>query len=570
MTPPSAKPEANSTIGSEDDATSATDSDEGKGGKVTRLRTGEKRRTGAMRLRLARNASADDGADGDGNATGPRTGMGRGARAAKSGGGRFAGKGNRTTGAGQRDSAEEGLIASPGTDKVEARVGSVLMAKQSSAKELTAASMLAPVAAPANVQSAPAIPYTVADETLDADEAEPVTRRRKKSAPAPQRGKVDLSSYVVAPTVSPARLRKRHYGVILLFILMVILLPATYAGYLWTYAADQFESDVGFASRSEQAPSPLALLGALGGASSTGANNMDILNQFIISQEVVSRIDRKLDLRHIYSKPTNDPLMAFDPKGTIEDLVKYWQRRVIVNYDSTAGFMNLQVFAFDPQDARNIAQAVLDESTAIINDLSNTALDDATRYSKEALDTAEAKLSKARTALTDFRVTNHFVDPATDLASQVTVVGTLIQQLATAEVDLGMLVGTVTDNDPRVALLKRRIDVTTNQISEERAKVGAVPDNNAPGYAALADLYQSLTVDLTFAQTAYLSALASYDTAILAAQQKTQYLATYLSPTMAEQSTAPNRPLLAALAVLVAFLLWSVLVLVYYALRDRR
>jgi capsular polysaccharide transport system permease protein len=241
-----------------------------------------------------------------------------------------------------------------------------------------------------------------------------------------------------------------------------------------------------------------------------------------------------------------------------------------VNYDGSTGLMNLQVYAFDPLDAQNIAQAVLDESTATINELSLTAQEDTTRYSKEALTAAEDRLSKARVALTDFRVKNQIVDPSTDLASQNSILGTLNQQLAAAQIDLDLLTGTAAETDPRIAQLNRRIDVIRKRIAEEQAKVGAVSDSSSPGYAALVSDYQRLQVDSDFAEKAYLSALAAYDQAVTDAQHQTRYLATYVTPTLAEAPTAPNRPLNAALAALIGFLAWAILVLIYYALRDRR
>lgn len=73
-----------------------------------------------------------------------------------------------------------------------------------------------------------------------------------------------------------------------------------------------------------------------------------------------------------------------------------------------------------------------------------------------------------------------------------------------------------------------------------------------------------------FSQKAYLTALASYDQAVTDAQHKTRYLATFVSPTLAESSGAPNRPLWIFLAGLIGFLLWASLSMIYYALRDRR
>ncbi len=412
------------------------------------------------------------------------------------------------------------------------------------------------------------------DEDGDDRAPGPGARRRvgaRAERRAPRFGKAnDPSHYVVAPTVSAAQMRPRHYGVIALFVLCVIVPSISYSWYLWTRAADQYESDVGFGSRTEEAASTFDFLGALGGSTASGSKDMDILNQFIISQELVAKIDAELDLKAIWSKVPDDPLNAFNPDGTIEDLVAHWQRMVLVSYDSGTGLMNLRVFAYDPLDAQKIAKAVLDESTSIINKLSKTAQQDTTRYSTDVLTATEAKLAEARLAVLDFQVRNNIVDPMNVVANQLSVVSTLNQQLVTAQIDFDMLAGTVPASDPRLTQLSRRLEVIRNRISEEQAKVGATSDSASPGFAKLMADFERLKLDQDFAQQAYLSALAAHAQALTDAQQKTRYLATYVDPTLAEAPTAPNRPLTAALTALIGFLIWSVLVLTYYALRDRR
>lgn len=433
----------------------------------------------------------------------------------------------------------------------------------------------APVPAPAEVMRTTEPAVIAYDDNFDQTPGAGGRRRavlatRAERRPARGVKSGDAINYAAAPTVGPAQMRPRHYGVIALFILCVIVPTISYSWYLWTRAADQYESNVGFGSRTEEAPSTFDFLGALGGGTQSGSKDMDILNQFIISQELVDKLDAELDLKTIWSKAGNDPLNAFNSDGTIEDLVDYWQRMVLINYDNSTGLMNLRIFAFDPLDAQRIAKGVLDESTNIINVLSKTAQDDTTRYSKEALAATEQKLTEARLAVLDYQVKNNIVDPSNVVASQLSVVSTLNQQLASAQIDLDMMAGTVPETDSRLAQLKRRLDVIRNRIEEEQAKVGATSDSNSPGFAKLMADFEKLKVEQDFAQQAYLSALAAHDQALTDAQHKTRYLATYVAPTLAEAATAPNRPLTAALTALIGFLLWSVLVLTYYALRDRR
>lgn len=598
VTPPNVKPETASTDESSSEAGAEADSASTPPAKgVTRLRAGTLRKGPGLgpRAQLRRAQAAEGEEDGSarpGSGQGQGMGRGRGLGGGGMGGGMGRGGMQRARKA-QEDAVAVMPVPHPGDTAEAAQVepgalapageplvadGQVLRSEiVTPAAPQTAPSAQAPqpLSAPSSTPSA-----TPGRDFLDEDDDEeddtpagrpgtrPGARPGRKARPA----RAAMPTYVPIAAVQPARMHTRHWGLLALFLLMVAIPTGVYSWYMYARAADQYESNVGFGSRTESAVSPFAFLGALGGmGGGNSGSDMDILAQFIYSQELVARIDAKLDLRKVFSKPENDPLMSFPKDGTVEDLVNYWQSMVKANYDPSSGLMKLQVFAFDPNDAQDIAREILAESTSIINELSVTAQTDSTRYSKDALEKAKEEMASANKALTDFRIKHHIIDPGAQLAGATQVVNTLVQQMAAAQIDLDLLTGTVPATDPRIGQLQRRIEVIQNRIKEEQSKVGSgLSDPDSPGYANLVVEYQNLQMQQDFASKAYVTALGAYDQAVNAAQQKTHYLATYLSPTLAESSTAPNRPLRIFLLALIGLLSWSALTMIYYALRDRR
>jgi capsular polysaccharide transport system permease protein len=312
------------------------------------------------------------------------------------------------------------------------------------------------------------------------------------------------------------------------------------------------------------------MLGGLTGLSQSGSSDSDILYEYLRSQKLVADMDAKLNLRTIWSDPVSDPVFAFDPSGSIEDLVDYWQRMVRTSYDSSTGLIEVQVLAFDPDSATAIAQNVLDESARMINALSATAREDAVRYAREDLTSAQDRLRATREAVTAFRVKNQIVDPTTDFQTQAGLVGRLENELAQAQIEIDLLADAPA-GDPRLVQAKRRLEVIEARIAAERSKVGE--DNVSNGgkdYAALAAEYERLAVDREFAERAYVAALASYDAAKAESQRNSRYLAAHVLPTKAEVSRFPERLWILALLALGLVLLWSILALVAYSLKDRR
>ncbi|MDW4498120.1 hypothetical protein R5H30_09030 [Sulfitobacter sp. D35] len=368
----------------------------------------------------------------------------------------------------------------------------------------------------------------------------------------------------------PARTRRRHVSTVLSFFLLVVLPVATVWWYLNNRAADQYVSHVAFSVQREESSSAMEILGGLTALSSGSSSDPDILYEYIQSQELVRRIDERLDLRALYSKPEQDVYFAYDTSGTIEDLTEYWQSMTKIYYDSTAGTIELLVLAFDPDDAQQIAQAIYDESSLMINELSSIAREDATRYAREELEKAVERLKDARLAITAFRNEHQIVDPNADIQGQISLVTTLQEQLAAALIELDLLEQTSQSNDPRLEQVNRKIEVINDRISEERNKFGALNVRDSQAYSTIIGEYESLTVDREFAEQAYLAALSTFDTAQAEAQRKSRYLAAYVKPTRAERSTYPEWDTILIVTTLFALLSWATIVLLSYALRDRR
>jgi capsular polysaccharide transport system permease protein len=432
-----------------------------------------------------------------------------------------------------------------------------------------------------NRQAAPALR---AVETLPAAAARPgAAAPRAKPAPAPvakpapkpvpaPRPAVPPRQVPAkgAPGALPARFRFRHYGLAASFVLAVLLPLAASVWYLFARAADQYHSTTAFSVRSEEAAAGAAsLLGVLTQVGGGSAADTDILFDFIRSQEIVAAIDAKLDLRAIYNRAApRDFVFTLGEDPSIEALLDAWHRMVQVDLESHAGILHVRAKAFTPEDATAIARAILAESSALVNRLSEQAREDAVRFTRDELAETEARLRTLRAELADFRRENRLVDPTADVAGQMGLLSALQGELAQAMVERDQLLSFVGADDQRVIQAERRIEAIDKRIEAERAALGA-----AGSGTALADVvgrYEELKVDLEFANAAYTQAMAALTAARAEARRQSRYLAPHVLPTTAEQSLYPRRLLLSGLLLLFLTLGWGILMLVYYNIRDTR
>ena len=370
----------------------------------------------------------------------------------------------------------------------------------------------------------------------------------------------------------PARVRRRHRGLMLSLVILVIAPVLVSTVYLWGVARDQYASTAGFTVRQEETGGASQILGGLSqlvGASVAG--NSDLLFEFIQSQAIVEALDDRLDLIGHYSENwPQDPVFSIRPTATIEDLHWFWRRMVRISFDRASGLIMIEARAGDAQTARTIAEAIISESEQMINLLNATARRDSMANAQRDLQEALARLRASREALTEYRARTQIMDPSADIQGRLGVLNNLQQQLAQALVDYDLLLLTADTSDPRVRNAQRRVTVIRERILEERRSVSeqdvTIDDTDFPRLLAQ---FESLLVDQEFAQENYGAALTALELARSNAERQQLYLATFVRPTIAQRPSYPKRVQLVFLTAFFALMVWAILALVYYSLRDR-
>lgn len=377
----------------------------------------------------------------------------------------------------------------------------------------------------------------------------------------------------VAPPVSAARMRPRHIAILLSFIILVVGPIGCVAFYMYARAADQYVSSLSYSVRTEEAGSALDFLGGLSSISSgSGVSDTDVLFEYLQSSTMVAQVNDEIGLFEMWNKPDNDPIFTVGDDPSIEAITEHWSQKINIFYDNSSNIIEIHAHAFTAEDSRLINQTILDKSSDLVNKLSSVAREDTISYARQDLELAVGRLKIARSAIGLFRSENQMLDPGAESQSQMGVLNLLQQQLATALIDKDMLLQATNESDPRVKQASTRITVIRGRIEEERRNFGGTSQGATGGraYGVILEEFESLSVDKEFAEAAYLAALAAYNVAVAEAGRKTRYVAAHISPTLPERSLAPKRATMIGIFSIFNFLIWSIAVLVFYALRDRR
>lgn len=350
----------------------------------------------------------------------------------------------------------------------------------------------------------------------------------------------------------------------LFFVGAPTLAAAIYFGFV---ASDLYVSEARLTVHGADAPAPIsAIAGLFAGAGGGGGNDSFIVYEFIRSPDIVRRLEKLVGLRTIYARADADWLSRLADDASEEDLHEYYRGVVEIGFDERTGISTLKVRAFLPQDAKRVAETIVQLTDELVNTISERARRDAIAFARREVDVGERRLLDARLKVQKFRAAHGDLDPLSSATAIVQIVAGLEADLTRTRAELSQTRSFLRSDSDRVVGLQARIGALEQQIRQERERLASA---DQPGYSELLGAFATLRVEEDFAQQAYSAAIASLEQARADALRKHRYLVAFVPPTLPDEAREPRRTRLVITVFIAALLIYGIGSLIVTAIREQ-
>lgn len=354
------------------------------------------------------------------------------------------------------------------------------------------------------------------------------------------------------------------------FLFIVVLPTLLAAVYFGLIAAPRYVATAQFVVRSANAGADPTVsgVGMLAGltSGSQSASDAHIVKQFIRSPALVERIGRDLDLMATYSKDADWLSSASTWCSQLEELVEYWRSRARVEVDPLSSIITLNVEAFSPESALEIAKITLTQSRQMLAELSQQERADSLAEAGRQLEVIGNRREQVRQRLDTYRKVHKIVDVGQ--ASQVE--GATIGQLEAEQIDLKsqieVLQKYLRQDDVRMALMKSRLQALQNRIAELRS-LGSKNQDGDKKFAMVGE-FEALQAEMDLSEKLYAAATGSYLRAASQADLRDRYLVLFVEPQLPQKALLPERGRDIVLVLVLTLIGWVVVVAVVAAVRD--
>jgi capsular polysaccharide transport system permease protein len=382
----------------------------------------------------------------------------------------------------------------------------------------------------------------------------------------------DASSPILGGIARPlATAGSRLRGLPPLFVWLVLIPGLVAAFYYLVLASPIYVSQAQFIVRAPTAPqSPGGGLGSLFQGVGLGPAETDsfAVHDYVMSRDAIGELDRDHHLRAALAPPGADFLSRFPrpfEPTSFENLAKAYPRFVTVDYNSSTGISTLTVRSFRPEDAKEIASALLDGGEAVVNRLNTRADQDAIAETRTEIGEGETELARAEQNLTEFRNRERLIDPTRSSAVNLDLLGKLEGDVATLRAERSGIAASAPQS-PELPSLDSRIRAYQQQADDERTNMAGQTGSLAP----MIGEYERLTLERDLADKSLATAAAASEEARLEARRKRLYLERIVNPNLPDAATEPHR-WQSLLTILMSLLLaYGVITLLIAGFREHR
>jgi len=354
-----------------------------------------------------------------------------------------------------------------------------------------------------------------------------------------------------------------------LFFVCAILPTATMLVYSLTAATPLYLSEVQFAVRSRDGQGSMAGLGALAGRLGIGlasSNDIYAVRSFLESPRLLDQIDGDVKLAEVATRDDRDWWVRLSTNATTEQRYRYYRSMVDVKLSSVEQIIKISALGFSPEQAHNLAKAMVGQAEAFVNQMSERAKLDFVTFAESELRKAEARVTATRVEITNWRNINLELDPQKAVEGKLQIINSLMGDLSKIRTEIAQLEISTTDVQARIKQSRMREQALVQQIERERKTLAGEHSDIAKRISE----YERLVIERDLAEKAYSTSVEALKAAQQEAMQKQKYVVVTAEPSLPQERSFPRPVYHPAVAAAGGLGIYFVVVLLLSLLRDYR
>lgn len=344
---------------------------------------------------------------------------------------------------------------------------------------------------------------------------------------------------------------------------------AAVIAYWGVFASDRYVSQANvIVQRTDMGGSPTVDFSSLLGGVNGSRGDELLLRNYLMSMDMLRKLDAKLNLRAHFSDRSHDPLSRMWASDVPDEwFLQYYLSRVSIELDEYSGVLVIRAQAFDARTAQAISSMLVQEGERAMNEMAQQLARDQVAFVEKQVAQMAERFQGTRQALLRFQNQHGLVSPQGRAEQLNSVVERLQAQRTELQTRRTALLGYLEPRAAGVVELDLQIAAIDKQVAQEQARLTS---SSGTALNTTVEEYQRLELEAGFANDVYKIALVALEKGRVEATRNLKKVSVVQSPTLPQQPLEPRRLYNIIVSVLVTLLVAGVVHLLAAIVRDHK
>ncbi len=348
-----------------------------------------------------------------------------------------------------------------------------------------------------------------------------------------------------------------------------LVLSVLMAAYWLFWASDRFVSSAQLqVNRTDLQMQSTDITSLFSGANGVNRSDQLTLRAYLLSTQMLQKIDASLDLRAHYSDPKQDWVSRMWDRNTpLEWFHRHFMNRFSVELDEYSGLLTVTAEAYKPEVAQRIVQMVVSDGEVFMNANAHSLAQTQVDFLQQQVGLMSDRHMQARQALLAYQNSKRMASPQATAENILAIIAKLESQLSELNVQRHALLAYLVPSHPSVSLIEQQIAATQGQLQMQKNRMAAP---NAATLNLALEEYQRLQTEAAFAEEIYKAALATLEKGKLEALRTIKKLSLVQEALLPQSPMLPRRIYNTVLSVVLIWMLAGVTYLMMAIVKDHQ
>ena len=340
------------------------------------------------------------------------------------------------------------------------------------------------------------------------------------------------------------------------------------AGYFMFVKSELYESNSSIVVKDLNQNGVSALgINLLGAGASSEAQDSKVIEEYLLSPDVLELLDKKFDLDTYYHSDAVDFISRLGSASTREDFLEIYRRHFHVVYDEVSGILRLSFGHTDPKTAQTILAFLIAHAEQQLNLYNERNAEKQLAFVRDLAEKNREKLDASTAVLEQYQNEHQILDPETDVQTQSGIIAELEGTLVQKRAEYSRMKQYMSESS--FDMVKLADEIHALEASLKRAKA-SLSGNEKERLNAVLFAYEKLKSQTAFDAEVYKQSLVQLETAKVDANKQSKALVVLTQPSLPDGYTYPDKPRLLATLVLFFLLTYGIAALLSAIIKDHK